>query len=95
MSLPLAELPPGTVASVLSLNVGQDYQRRMAGLGLRPGVAIRVIRRSPLKGPLQVRAGHTDIILRRGDAARIQVEPIVQTGCVPADAVRSEAIPVP
>lgn len=95
MPLPLSELPTGTVAKVVNLDVGQEYRRRMAGLGLRPGVAIRIIRRSPLQGPLQVRAGHTDIILRRGDAARILVEPIVQTSSVPADAVRSEAIPAP
>lgn len=95
MSLPLSELPTGTVAKVLTLDVGQDHRRRMAGLGLRPGVAIRVIRRSPLQGPLQVRAGHTDIILRRADAARIQVEPIVRTDGVPADALRPEAVPAP
>lgn len=95
MPLPLSELPTGTVARVVTLDVSQEYRRRMAGLGLRPGVAILVIRRSPLQGPLQVRAGHTDIILRRGDAARILVEPIVKTGSVPADAARSEAAPVP
>ena len=93
MSLPLSELPPDTDAKVITLDVGQEYRRRMVGLGLRPGAAIRVIRRSPLQGPLQVRVGHTDLILRRSDAARILVEPMVQIGCVRADATRSEAAP--
>lgn len=95
MSLPLSELPAGNLARVLSLDVGLEYRRRMAGLGLRPGVAIRVIRRSPLKGPLQVRVGHTDLILRRSDAARILVEPMPQTRGVPADAAHPEVVPAP
>jgi ferrous iron transport protein A len=52
-----------------------EHARRMAGLGLRPGMPIRVIRRSPFRGPLQIRVGHTDMILRRADAARIEVAP--------------------
>lgn len=95
MSLPLSELPIGTVARVLSLDVGLEYRRRMAGLGLRPGVAIRVIRRSPLKGPLQVRVGHTDLILRRSDAARIRVEPMPQARGVPAETAHPEVVPAP
>lgn len=92
MTFPLSDLPPGLVAKVSHLDVGQEYRRRMAGLGLRPGVTIRVIRRSPLDGPLQVRVGHTDIILRKSDAARILVEPLSQTGSVPTAAL-AEAVP--
>jgi hypothetical protein len=33
------------------------------------------MRRSPFKGPIQVRSGQTDIIIRRADAAAIQVKP--------------------
>ncbi|MCU0841773.1 MAG: ferrous iron transport protein A [Thiobacillaceae bacterium] len=72
----LSEVLPGTAATIVALHVGQEYGRRMAGLGLRPGVSVRVIRISPLRGPLQVRAGHTDLILRRSDAARIEVRAV-------------------
>lgn len=76
MTLPLADLPPGAPATITVMNVGQDCRRRMAGMGLRPGVGIRIIRQSPLRGPLQVRVGHTDLILRRSEAARIEVTPL-------------------
>lgn len=76
MSLPLSDLPTGLPAAVLALHVGMEHARRMAGLGLRPGMHVRVIRRSPFRGPLQVRVGQTDMILRRADAARIEVEPL-------------------
>jgi ferrous iron transport protein A len=69
----LVDLKPGIPATIIALHVGLDHGRRMAGLGLRPGVPVRVVRASPLKGPLQVRAGHTDLILRRSDAAKIEI----------------------
>lgn len=78
MPLSLSDLPTGMPATVLALHVGREHARRMAGLGLRPGMPVRVVRRSPFRGPLQIRVGHTDVILRRSDAARIEVVP--QTG---------------
>lgn len=75
MPLTLSDLPTGMPATVLALHVGMEQGRRMAGMGLRPGMHVRVIRRSPCRGPLQIRVGHTDMILRRADAARIEVAP--------------------
>lgn len=75
MPLSLSDLPTGMPATVLALHVGREHARRMAGLGLRPGMPVRVVRRSPFRGPLQIRVGHTDVILRRSDAARIEVLP--------------------
>lgn len=75
MPLTLSDLPTGMPATVLALHVGMEQGRRMAGMGLRPGIRVRVIRRSPFRGPLQIRVGHTDVILRRTDAARIEVAP--------------------
>ena len=69
----LDQLLPDVIGVITALHVGQELQRRMAGLGLKPGVHVRVMRHSPMRGPLQVRAGHTDIILRRSDAAHIEV----------------------
>lgn len=71
----LDQLPLQTLAVIRELHVGQEMRRRMAGLGLRPGCRVMVVRASPLKGPLQVRVGSTDIILRRSEAARIEVNP--------------------
>ena len=73
MYQPLNQLAPAAIAIIQALNVGQDLRRRMSGLGLRPGVRVQVIRTSPLNGPMQIRVGHTDLILRRSEAARIEV----------------------
>ena len=43
-------------------------------LGFRTGKPLHVIRRGKLSGPLQVRLGTTDVILRRSEAAQIEVQ---------------------
>lgn len=72
-AMQLPDLLPDTVGVIEAVHAHQDMRRRLAALGLRNGIRVQVIRRSPLNGPLQVRVGHTDLILRRADAANIQV----------------------
>ncbi|MEW5891667.1 MAG: FeoA family protein [Pseudomonadota bacterium] len=69
----LDQLKPHMRGIITDLHVGQELGRRMAGLGLRPGNTIEVIRLAPLKGPMQVRIGHTDLMLRRNEAAQIGI----------------------
>lgn len=71
----LNQLSPDATGVIEAIHAGQDLRRRLCGLGLRLGIRVRVIRHSPLNGPLQVRVGHTDLILRRTDAANIEVSP--------------------
>lgn len=69
----LDQLKPSMRGTIHALDVGKDLARRMAGLGLRPGSTIEVIRVGPFNGPMQVRIGHTDLMLRRSEAAHISV----------------------
>jgi ferrous iron transport protein A len=59
----------------MRIDADADLTARMRALGLQIGRRIQVMRRSPFKGPIQVRSGQTDIIIRRADAAAIQVKP--------------------
>ena len=70
---PLDQLKPRMRGTIQSIQVGKELLRRMAGLGLRPGSAVEVIRIGPFNGPMQIRVGHTDLILRRNEAAHISV----------------------
>jgi ferrous iron transport protein A len=70
----LNQLETDGVGTIAAIHAGQDLRRRFAGLGMRLGIRIKVIRRSPLNGPLQVRVGSTDLILRRSDAAHIEID---------------------
>lgn len=71
----LNDLQTETCGVIEAIHAGQDLRRRLGGLGLRLGIRVRVVRRSPLNGPMQVRIGHTDLILRRAEAANIEVSP--------------------
>lgn len=71
----LHELTSQASGTIQAIHAGQDLRRRLAGLGLRLGIRVQVIRLSPMNGPMQVRVGHTDLILRRSDAAHIEVGP--------------------
>ena len=70
----LNQLAPEGAGTISAINAGQDMRRRLAGLGMRLGIRVKVIRLSPLNGPMQIRVGSTDLILRRSDAAHIEVE---------------------
>lgn len=71
----LNELDPNATGTIEAIHAGQDMRRRLCGLGLRLGIRVKVMRVSPLNGPMQIRVGSTDIILRRSDAANIHISP--------------------
>lgn len=74
-------LPAGRCGTILSIAATEELSARMRALGLLPGRRIKVIRRSPFQGPIQVRAGQTDLIIRRADAAAIQMQPCPEAEC--------------
>jgi ferrous iron transport protein A len=71
----LSALPLGTTASILSINTETTLEHRLQALGFRVGKQISVIRKAWLGGPLHVRIGTTEVIMRRCDARAIQVQP--------------------
>lgn len=74
-SLLLRQLATGESATIVRLDVDQELQKRLVALGMRVGKAIKVIRRAALGGPMHVRIGTTEIILRTAEAALISVSP--------------------
>lgn len=60
----LSRLQAGQVATINSVGGGRELKARINGLGLCEGKEVIVIRKAPLGGPLQIRAGSTDILMR-------------------------------
>lgn len=71
----LSRYPVGRCGTIVQVNADSDLAARMSALGLSAGRRVRVIRRSPFQGPIQVRTGQTDLIIRRSEAEHIQVCP--------------------
>lgn len=68
--------PAGHAGTIVSIDAHGDLADRMHALGLTPGRFVRVMRRSPWHGPIHIRAGQTDLILRREEAALVRLRPV-------------------
>jgi ferrous iron transport protein A len=66
-------LKAGEVAKIISVSADEALKARINGLGLRIGQEVAVIRRACMGGPLQVRVGHTDILMRPEQADLINL----------------------
>lgn len=69
----LEQLSVGQKATILSLDGDEGLRARMFALGLRSGREVAVIRRARLGGPLQIRIGSTDLMVRRSEARLIHL----------------------
>ena len=69
----LAALHTGDTATIVAINAEEALHLRLLALGFRNGKKIELIRKASFSGPLQVRIGTTDILLRRSEAAKISV----------------------
>jgi Fe2+ transport system protein FeoA len=67
-------LPPRADAVVVSCSGPASF--RLQELGLLPGTHIRLLRRAPLRDPLQIQVGHSLLALRLREARSVQVEPV-------------------
>ena len=65
----LADLAPGQSATIAAIEAQAGLRNRLEALGLRRGQRVEMLRRAWLAGPLHVRVGMTELMLRRADAA--------------------------
>jgi ferrous iron transport protein A len=70
----LAALHPGDLATIVSIHAEEALHLRLLALGFRTGNQVELIRKASFSGPLQVRIGTTDVMLRRNEAAKIRVK---------------------
>lgn len=69
---PLTMLAPGEEATVVEINAGAGLSRRLATMGLFPGMKVRLLQAGP-PGPLLVMVGDTRLCLGRGLAQKVIV----------------------
>ena len=71
----LNELPSGRSARFRKHQLPLELARRLAAFGLRQNSLIEVINRGWMGGPLQLRIGNTEFMLRREHCQHIEVQP--------------------
>lgn len=69
----LDEVLPGQCVVITRVLSADALKRRMCGLGLRVGRQVAVVRQARMGGPLQIRIGSTELMIRRGEARMIEV----------------------
>ena len=69
----LTSLGLGDCATIVALDASADLYHRLSALGLRVGNTVRLIRRARFAGPLHVRVGTTELMLRRREARCILI----------------------
>ncbi len=74
LAITLATLHPGDIATIVAIHAEEALHQRLLALGFRSGKQVELVRKAIFSGPLQVRIGTTDILLRRSEAAKITVK---------------------
>jgi ferrous iron transport protein A len=69
----LGLLKPGQIATITQLHNEPGLHQRLLAMGFRPGRQIMMLRRGWLSGPLHVRIGTTEVMLRCREAREIEV----------------------
>ena len=72
-STTLSHLHPGETATIVAIHAEEALHQRLLALGFRSGKQVELIRKASFSGPLQVRVGTTDVLLRRSEAAKISI----------------------
>lgn len=70
----LSSLTPGESATIVAIHTEEPLHQRLLAMGFRTGKQIEIIRKARFSGPLQVRIGTTDILLRKVEAEKIKVK---------------------
>ncbi len=69
----LATMQAGESGVIQAIHSEQALYYRLAAMGFRIGKRIEVVRSARFSGPLHVRVGSTDIMLRRNEAQHIEI----------------------
>jgi len=73
--MPLALVSPGEVVQVVDVRAGWGLRRRLADMGLTPGVVIRVMN-SQMPGPIVIDLRGSRLVLGHGMTQRILVRKV-------------------
>ena len=70
----LNQLQPGQAGRLVCIQGERSFRRRLMEMGLLPGTVVRLVRRMPLGGlvELEVRGGH--LSLRSSEVGQLMVE---------------------
>ncbi|MFV0336233.1 MAG: ferrous iron transport protein A [Tropicimonas sp.] len=69
----LGDIVPGEACTICRLHGCGPVRQRLLDLGFQPGREVKVVRNAPLHDPIELQLGDSFIVLRRREAAHIEV----------------------
>ncbi len=72
--LTLYDLNIDDIGKIYSLDTANESTLRLSQMGLVPGCIVRVVKKNPFGGPLQLKINDYYIAIRKEDAQLIQIE---------------------
>lgn len=79
----LTSLKPFETAVICGISAEAALEQRLLALGFRRGRQITMLRKAPFNGPVHVRVGTTEVMLRLRDAKSIQLSKISEVSEAP------------
>ncbi|MHA2035824.1 MAG: FeoA family protein [Promethearchaeota archaeon] len=70
----LSECEKGEEVIILHVDVGYNQKRRLANLGVVPGVKVKKKKDAPFRGPLEIVVKGSSLVIGRGLASKITVQ---------------------
>ncbi len=70
----MSEYPIGATARILHYTHNDAFTERLREFGLIPGTLIRLLRKAPFKGPIEIQYRHSRIVLRPEEIRHMQLE---------------------
>jgi Fe2+ transport system protein FeoA len=70
----LYEINIDQVGTIIKLDNHPNSKLRLAEMGVMPGINIRLIKKTPLGGPIQIKINNYYLTLRKEDASLIYLE---------------------
>ena len=61
-------------AKIVSVNNNNATKVRLAEMGIMPGIDVRMIKKTPFGGPINIKINNYYITLRKGDASLITIK---------------------
>ena len=71
----ITEIKENQSSTIVTILGGRMVAKRLADLGLTPGTEIKLIRQIKPYGPIEIEVRGSNIILGRGSALKIRIEP--------------------
>ena len=71
----ITDAKEGQKVTVVSILGGQMAIKRLSDLGLTPQTEIKIVKKIPYRGPIEIEVRGSNIVVGRGLASKILVEP--------------------